>query len=323
VVVPTDAPPSGRVVLIDRVGTNVITWADPVSGVVQNQLKVGTGFESNPYDYVELDATRAVVSRYGLNPNPGQVEYDTGDDLLVLDTKTPSIVGRVALPKPEGWPARPSAMTRIGGHVAVVLQRLDLQFVAKEDGAVAFVNASTLAVDQLLDLPGVRNCGQIAVSPAGTQAVVACSGTYDVDANRYDASVSDVVLLDVSKSPAAVVRALALPKALGSSIQPEVAFATDDTIVVKTYATADNKQPETVWAVSLGAAAPVQIHAAESATFALGALRCGGAPARTCLLADAEVNVLRRWSVGTTLTALEPVIVETAIGLPPRHLGAY
>src|SRR5512142_202362 len=48
---PNTAPASGRIVVIDRYGTNVLTWVDPSTARVQAQLSVGTGFESNPQDY--------------------------------------------------------------------------------------------------------------------------------------------------------------------------------------------------------------------------------------------------------------------------------
>jgi hypothetical protein len=48
VALPNVTPASGSVVLMDRYGTNVITWADPSSAKVFAQLPVGIGFESNP-----------------------------------------------------------------------------------------------------------------------------------------------------------------------------------------------------------------------------------------------------------------------------------
>ena len=58
VVLPSSRPPSGRAVLIDRYGTNVVSFLEPGSGAILAQLAVGTGFESNPQDYLELDARR-------------------------------------------------------------------------------------------------------------------------------------------------------------------------------------------------------------------------------------------------------------------------
>ena len=61
--------------------------------------------------------------------------------------------------------------------------------------------------------------------------------------------------------------------------------------------------------------------------FVLGDVLCGGESGeRVCYAADAESGVLRRWDVtrdGALKQQREPVRVETAIGLPPRHLGTW
>src|SRR6187399_344256 len=55
VVLPSSRPPSGRAVVIDRYGTNVLSFLVADTGALLGQLAVGTGFESNPQDYLELD----------------------------------------------------------------------------------------------------------------------------------------------------------------------------------------------------------------------------------------------------------------------------
>ena len=79
--VPFAAPRSKRAVLLDRFGTNVVTWMNVDSADVVAQLPIGQGFESNPHDYLEVDATRAFVSRYGSNLTPGAQPFDAGGDL--------------------------------------------------------------------------------------------------------------------------------------------------------------------------------------------------------------------------------------------------
>jgi len=83
-VLPATRPASGEVVLIDRFGTNVLTWVDAASGDVRAQLSVGTGYESNPQDYLEIDERYALVSRYGQNQNAGRQPFDRGGDVLVI-----------------------------------------------------------------------------------------------------------------------------------------------------------------------------------------------------------------------------------------------
>ena len=97
--VPVVPPASGRVVILDRYGTNVITWMNLADASVLNQLPVGTGFESNPHDYVEVSATTAWITRYGTNATPGQEPFDQGGDLLIVDTSKYTITGRIAMPE--------------------------------------------------------------------------------------------------------------------------------------------------------------------------------------------------------------------------------
>ena len=112
VVLPHTPPASGRVVLIDQYGSNVITWADPATAKVYAQLPIGTGFESNPYDYLETGATKAYVTRWGNNLKPGQQAFDSGSDVLVLDTQKPAITKSIAMPVVDCCPPAPRACCR-------------------------------------------------------------------------------------------------------------------------------------------------------------------------------------------------------------------
>ena len=107
VVLPSSRPESRRVVLVDRYGTNVITWADPRTAKVLGQLAVGTGFESNATDYLELESGEAFVTRWGENGDPGRVEYDRGGDILLLDSERFEITGAIELPRHDDLPPRP------------------------------------------------------------------------------------------------------------------------------------------------------------------------------------------------------------------------
>ena len=64
---PNQRSGDGAVVLIDRYPNSVLTWVDPSDASVLGQLHVGTGFSSNPYDYLQVSDTKAYVSRYESN----------------------------------------------------------------------------------------------------------------------------------------------------------------------------------------------------------------------------------------------------------------
>lgn len=322
VVVPSDAPTSKRVVLLDRFGTNVITWLDPASAKVLSQLPVGTGFEANAQDYLEIDPSLAFVSRFGSNPQPGRQAFDAGGDLLIIDTKVPAIVDSLALP--EADPAlspSPGAMTRVGHHVVVALGRISANF--SQVGAARYVgiDPSTRHIDWMLELPGLKGCGKLNLAPSGRVGAVACSGQYDATTFSYPPENSDVVLLDLTASPPTEIRRLGLGKTLGAALQPHVVFASEQMLLTTTYGTGAVGDALVSVAIDTAVATPV-LNTAHS--YALGSVACLPNCNDLCFLADAERNVLHRFRVtqATTLEKLDAVPVETEIGLPPRQIGA-
>jgi hypothetical protein len=100
VVLPTQVPSGGPVVIIDRDKVfNTLTWLDPVTCTPLRQLAVGTGFNSNPHDIVTLSASKAYVTRFNENgaATPAPDDFDDGDDLLIIDPSQPQILGRIDL----------------------------------------------------------------------------------------------------------------------------------------------------------------------------------------------------------------------------------
>ncbi len=320
--VPFVAPASKRVVLLDRYGTNVVTWMDLASASVLAQLPVGTGFESNPHDYVEVDATRAFVSRFGTNPSPGAQPFDQGGDLLVVDTTKPAITGRIAMPEedPTLQPC-PDGMAWLGGDVVVTLGRWSASFSKVGDGRFVGVSPASNAVDWRVDVTGLQSCGRVALSPSGKLAAIACSSFEDRTTNTFDPAKSDVVVYDATVTPPRELRRLGLGVKLNAGLQPPIAFASEDAILALTYG-GNATTGDTVFAVSAtsGAVTPL---GQSTKPFVLGGVFCAPGCGDVCLLADAERNVLRRWHVEPdgSFTALPDQGVDTVVGLPPRTLG--
>lgn len=144
--VPSTPAPSGRVVLVDRFGTNVVTWLDPETARVLAQLPVGTGFESNPQDYLELDERRALVSRWDENPAPGREAFDRGGDLLVIDTVDPGITNAIALPRDDEFPPRPGGLVMVGETAVVTLERFARDFQSAGEAMLVGVDPSSESV---------------------------------------------------------------------------------------------------------------------------------------------------------------------------------
>ena len=92
VVEPAPSRP-GELAIVDRFGTNVITFVDTRTANVRAQLPVGTGFEANAQMYLELDEHHAFVPRVGENAAPGREPFDAGSDVLLVDPSVPCVVG--------------------------------------------------------------------------------------------------------------------------------------------------------------------------------------------------------------------------------------
>jgi hypothetical protein len=319
--VPLVAPASGRLLLVDRYGTNVLTWMNVADASVLAQLPIGTGFQSNPHDYIEVDATRAFVTRFGTNPNPGQMPFDKGGDLLVVDTTTPAIAGRIAIPEenPALQPC-PDLMTWMGHEVVVTLGRWSADFSQVGDGRFLGVSARAGTIDWTVNVTGLQSCGRVAVSPSGRVAAIACSSLENMATHRFDPTLSDIVVYDATTTPPREMRRLGLGTKLGAGLQPAIAFAGEDAIVAMTYG--GNATPgDTVFTVS-ATTGDVAALGQSTMPYVLGGLHCAPGCGDICLLSDAERNKLRRWHFdGGIFTSLDDVTVDTLVGLPPRDIG--
>src|SRR5664279_3085843 len=89
---PTQTTFGDAVVILDRTNS-VLTWLDAPSCTPLRQLAVGTGFVSNPHDYVALSPTKAYVVRFSENAaaTPATDDFDDGSDLLIIDPSQPKI----------------------------------------------------------------------------------------------------------------------------------------------------------------------------------------------------------------------------------------
>jgi hypothetical protein len=319
--IPTSAPASGRVVLLDRFGTNVLTWLDPSTGAVQGQLPVGQGFESNPHDYLEVDERRAYVTRNNTNPTPGKEAHDEGDDVLLIDTVDRKILGRIPMPKDVELLPRASGMTRIKDHVVVVLQRLSLDFSKAGSSVLVGIDPATDAVAWQVEVAGLQSCGRVAPSPDGSSFALACAGRYDSATNSFDPSVSDVVLFEATAGAPIEKRRLGLPAKLGVAVQSVVAYASTSTLITSTHAAGGDELVHVN--LSSGDTKVLKVAAKQ---YSLGGVRCAPGCGDICVVADASAGKLLRFQIEPkdgSATELESLQVDQLIGLPPRTLGLF
>jgi hypothetical protein len=329
VTVPSTRPPSGRVVLVDRFGTNVVTFIDPETARVLEQLPVGAGFESNPQDYVELDARRALVSRWDENPAPGREPFDSGGDLVVIDTENAEITSSISLPRDDDFPPRPAALVRVGAEAVVTLERLARDFRSAGDAMLVGVDALSETVSFTLTLPGLENCGGLALSPSAERAALACTGFIDPDGQAENLEQSALVVFDVTVSPPVETGRFAASELAGEPLQQEVEFFSERGVLVKTQTTVGGGRNNRLLAVDLGEGQTRTLAEARPSSgggqgVVFGGMLCTPGCGNLCLVADADRGALRRFAIANgDLEELPSVRVENVVGLPPRGIGSY
>jgi hypothetical protein len=327
VALPTSRTRSGELVTIDGYGTNVLTWVDPKSGDVRAQLPVGTGFDSNPRDYLELADGRALVARWGQNARPGREAYDDGGDLLLVDPRVPAIEGSLVFPSVDGFPPRPSSLLLLKDRILVSLEREALDYATTGEAMIAEVDPKTLEVESTLTLKGLKTCGRPELSPEGQSLVVACTGALDAEGNIESLAQSALVFFDPNERPLRELRRLSAEDLAGTPLQGQVAWMDEQHLLMKTQTAVGDEKNNQVLAFSLSdemvvpllEAAPDDSGLGRGLVF--GTIVCSPACADSCLVADGVKGTLERLSLKSSgPIASEGFRVETKVGLPPRTL---
>lgn len=334
VVMPSSVVSGPELVVINR-SPAVLTWVALETAVVRAQLNVGTGFEANPYDYVPLAADKAYVTRHDPNFASGREDFDSGNDLLIIDPSVPAITGRVDLmPALEGeapgfFPRAGRALVA-GGRLRVLALGLDETFVELVDSRIVSVDPETDQITQVLVLTGLSNCQSLALSPDGEELAVACSGPFGADPEGGFPNAG-IVRLAIGAELSEIRRYGAAE--LGGAPVNSVAYASGASLAFTTYGrfNADfsaMELPDTARQLdlTLGELSGAPLHESTFEPFTLGDLRC--APGSSiCLLADAETDggVLHRFDVDAAGALVNGSLleIERGIGLPPRYIESY
>lgn len=326
-VLPSSPMASGEIVLIDRFGTNVLSWANPRTAEVRTQLAVGTGFESNPRDYLELGPRKAYVSRFGEDPLPGSEPFDGGGDLLIIDPATPEITGRIALPLEGELPPRPSGMTLHGSTALLILQRISRDFASTGESRLVGVSTTSDEIVWQIPVVGFKGCGKPALSPSAARLVLACTGDIDTSGRLRDPSETGIVVFDAALAPPVELTRFTYAE-LGSSVQSEIAFAGEHTILVKTQTAVGDEADNALFVLdlesgdtrTLAVATPDELGRGRGLTY--GGVYCDPARAKLCMLADADVGAIRRFDLTADLAEIAPVTIGGS-GLSPLDIQAY
>lgn len=310
-------------VLLDRFGTDVVTFLDVCGGQpLARQVDVGGGFAANPQDAVRIDERRAWVSRLTVNLAAGPAAMDRGNDVVVVDVEAGRVVDRIDLSALDDGDAfaRPTRLARLRAgdldRLLVGTARLSSGFDAVATGAVALVDPGSGAVETR-SLAPMTNCGELDPVPGEpSRAVVTCGGaTFGQESDRRDGA--GVALLELTAGgeltelgrwqaadhpELGVASTYAVPLGDGRV----VAIASGDS-----GATADRA----VLLDLMAGSAEVLFEAAEAFVLGEGAYDPEG---DLLLIPDASAGAVRRF-VG--LVEIEPVDTAGCRGLPPREVA--
>jgi hypothetical protein len=328
VVLPTQVPPGGPVVLIDRDrGYNTLTWLDPTNCKMLRQLAVGTGFYSNPHDVVTLSASKAYVTRNSENgaATPDPNDFDDGDDLLIIDPTQRKILGRIDLKPlaPAGVLPCADRALLAEGTVFVSLNAISLDFATYGTGRIVMVDPVTDHVTGFIDLPGAKNCGAMTYLAAERKLMVACTGSYS-DVQQTDTSA--IVTLDLGVFPPAVVAQVAATSVGGRPFTNATLAALDGIAAFAvTFGDPSNVPPDRLWSLPIDGNLPVKVFDSNEA-FSMGAVLADSRNSRV-LVADGTGNspaFLRffDYSAGTFMAG-KTVQSNPKKNLPPHALAFY
>ncbi|HEX2731230.1 MAG TPA: hypothetical protein VHM70_06485 [Polyangiaceae bacterium] len=328
VVVPSSLQAGNTIVLIDRTH-NVIDWVSLDTAKVTKQVEVGTEmFASNPYDYLPISASKAYVSRYETNAKAGETDFDGGGDLLIIDPSQGKLTGSIELEAALGddkgdVEPRPDTIVRAGNTVFTMLAAISADFVTYAESRMVSIDSAKDEVTGTLVFAGLKNCGQVVVSPDQTHLAVSCWGTWSPDVPT-DAAI---VLVDISGAKPKIEKTFAASK-LGA--QPNtVEFLSDDTLLYSTYGAMDTDGNTTindeVRTLHLADGKISKEPVLEGAAFTIADMRCV-VESGLCVVADAgpDGGVLQYLTFDAKGgVKKKTVAIPGANGLPPRYLTTF
>jgi hypothetical protein len=319
----------GELVIIDRFGTNVLSFVDTKTAQVRAQLPVGTGFEANPQGYLELSEHQAFVPRLGENASPGRQRFDAGSDLLLVDPSVPSIVDSLAMPRKDGYLPNPAAITRHGDDLLVTLQHARADYSGMAEGELVAIAASDLSFRYRLALSGLKNCGRAEPSPSGAWLAVACSAFVDRKGAAAEPQTSGLVVFDALTEPPSERRRFGAQDLVGGPMQSSIEFVSERLVLFKTQTALGADRDNQLWSLDLetgGAALLATAARGESGLgfgIAFGGMSCRANCGDPCVIADASRGKLLRFRVhGDALEPDADVVIHGA-GLPPGGLTPF
>ncbi len=318
-----------ELVLIDRFGTNVLSFVDAKTAAVRAQLPIGTGFDSNPQDYLEASEHKAYVPRLSENRDPGREPFDFGSDLLLVDPALPSIIGSLPMPHQEGFFPNPAALAQLGELVLVTLQHARPDFSGMADSEIVAVDTRDDSLRYRLTLSGLQNCGRVEISPDRRRLVVACASYVDPRGQSADVSKSGLVVLDATQEPPEELQRFSALELAGGAIQSSLELVTDDLLLFKTQTALGAEQNNQLLSLRLSSGRAELLASAardvDGAGFGIAFLgmSCDVECGDPCLVADASRGRILRLRVRDETVVEDGEVRIDGAGLPPTGLTPF
>jgi hypothetical protein len=333
VTLPSQPQRGGDIVVIDR-GHTALTFVNPASCAVDRQISVAGGFpRANPHDVVIISDTKAYVTRYEKNL-VATTPAATGDDVLIIDPRDGSALGRIDLSSYAAQvpgsgatvQARPDRAVIAAGKVVVTLNNQDANFAVFGEGRLVVIDPATDTVLEALPLTALTDCEALAVVPGSATVLVTCGGAY-TDADP--ASRSGLAVVDLGGASATLVRTFT-GTALGGTVNFQwvvgaVAGSTTRAFLslfgATDFTTGATTVPDAALAVDLATGATTGVLMAQAYAIGRGTLSSGG----QLLLPDASDAQPRIHVIDVTGTPTETsaFAADTVLNLAPREVAAY
>ena len=341
VVLPSRQAGDGTFALIDRRATDVVSRFYVPSGNLDGQVRTqgeadGSGFSSNPQDFVYIDETSAWVPRYEQNLDPDAAPENQGTDLLEVEPSTMALTGdridlsslnTTAMAPSDDGPvevavyARPNRAVLVGSILVVGLDRISANFDAAGPGMVAVVDLGDQSVEGLLLGDGLKNCGNaVRVPGAADKVMVSCLGFAQVFGDEAATRLSaGVVLLAVDSEGATIETRWRASTSESSAIAVNHLVALDESRVAGVeVGDGVAETGDALWLTNLGTGVQQLVHESLGA-FAIG-LSAYDPATQMLFVPDGIENAVVEYAVGTEgATEVGSVQLAPELGLPPRR----
>ena len=316
---------TAEITILDRYPSSVITWLDVSTARVRAQLSVATGFAANVHDYAQVSDTKAFVTRFDSNPNPGRQPFDAGGDLLVIDPSAAQITASIdigsALPPQNGYSPHPDRARIINDKLYVVVPYYDKNHYSDVSYLAKF-DAKTEQLEDHLLLNGLSGCSGLDVSPDSGSVAIACSGRWQ---GTSEAQPESSAIIGVTLAP--LLRELWRVSALSTDARPfafAVSFA--DSKHVLTSRLGNLGPPiveDSIELIDITSGSVTTVLESVGQPVTLGVGPCTIAHAQ-CFVSDAGRNQVVRFDFDNGGGYAKAAFVwNDPVGLPPRVIGFF